>query len=86
MGDDVHVLPWPAVSPDLNPIENMWDFLSMRIRRRVNPPQTAQQLRAALVEEWAASPQDQIRRYWRSMRRRITAVLDANQVMSIIEL
>ena len=48
--NDVHVLPWPAVSPDLNPIKNVWDFLSMHIRRRVNPPHTAQQLRTALVE------------------------------------
>ncbi len=78
MEKDVHMLPWPSISPDLNSIENLWAFLSMHIQRRVNPLQTAQQLRAALVEEWAAIPQDQIRRYCRSMRRRITAVLDTN--------
>ena len=61
------------------PIENGWDFLSMCIRRLVNSIQTAQQLRDALVEELAAIPQDQIRRCCRSMRRRITAVLDANR-------
>lgn len=76
--NDVHVLPWPALSPDLNPIENVWDLLSLRIRRREHPPETQQQLRAALVEEWAAIPQDQLRRYCRSMRRRIGTVLDVN--------
>ena len=69
MEHDVHLLPWSVVSPDLNPIEKVWDFLSMRIRRHVNPPpRTAQQLTAALVEEWAAILQDQIRSYCRSMR------------------
>lgn len=76
--NDVDVLPWPALSPDLNPIENVWDLLNTRIRRRANPPRTVQQLRAALVEEWAAISQEQLRRFCRSMRRRITAVLDAN--------
>ena len=81
MENDVHILPWSAVSPDLNPIKNVWDFLSMCIWRCVNPPQTVQQLRAALVEEWAAITmitQDQIRCHCRSTRRQITAVLDTN--------
>ena len=77
--NDVHILPWPAISQDLNPIENVWDLLSVRVRRREHPPETQQQLRAALVEEWAAIPQDQLRRYCQSMRRRITAVQDANR-------
>lgn len=28
----VNVLPWPAVSPDLNPIEKLWDHMDKQIQ------------------------------------------------------
>jgi transposase len=27
-------VPWPAMNPDLNPIEHIWDMLSRRIHAR----------------------------------------------------
>ena len=35
----VSVLPWPAKSLDLNPIEHIWDLLDRRVRARAIPPQ-----------------------------------------------
>ena len=76
--ENVTVLPWPSRSPDLNPIEHLWDVLDRRVRQRNPAPQTLQQLAIALEAEWTAIPQQQIQRLIRSMSRRCRAVLDSN--------
>ena len=49
-----------ANSPDLNPIEHIWDELGRRIYRH-NPPQTLVQLRQRLIQEWNNIPHETIR-------------------------
>ena len=53
----IRTLPWPALSPDLNPIEHLWDELGRRVRRRVNPPESIDQLQRTLTDEWNNIPQ-----------------------------
>ena len=60
---NVTVLPWPYNSPDLNPIEHLWDDLDRRVRSRQPAPQTLQELQQAFEQEWGRIPQDRIRRY-----------------------
>ena len=71
---NVRVLPWPALSPDLNPIEHLWDILGQRIRRRHMQPQRHHELRNALLGEWQNIPQNTINALITSMPRRIAAV------------
>lgn len=75
--NDIDVLPWPSRSPDLNPIEHLWDELDRRVRRQQNQPQSLQQLRRALQEEWNNIPQALVQNLVASMGRRCQAVLDA---------
>ena len=37
--NNIAPLAWPPYSPDLTPIEHMWDELDRRVRKRRNPPQ-----------------------------------------------
>ena len=38
--NNVPTLDWPAVSPDLSPIEHLWDEMERRLRRVPNAPTT----------------------------------------------
>ncbi|GFV43777.1 transposable element Tc1 transposase [Trichonephila clavipes] len=58
--EDIERMDWPARSPDLNPIEHVWDFLGRRLAARTLPPVTIRELRLALLAEWAAMPQQLI--------------------------
>ncbi|GFU01040.1 transposable element Tc3 transposase [Trichonephila clavipes] len=51
---------WLAYSPDLNPIEHVWDMLGRRITAHQPPPICLSELRMALLDEWCNIPQDQI--------------------------
>lgn len=73
----VRVLPWPAKSPDMNPIEHMWDELKRRIRARIPAPTTLQELTRTAQEEWENIPQDVVERLIRSLPNRMQSVIRA---------
>ena len=49
---NINVLDLPAMSPDMAPIEHLWDELKRRIYARVPAPQTVAELRRVAIYEW----------------------------------
>uniref|UniRef100_A0A3P9JKL4 Tc1-like transposase DDE domain-containing protein n=1 Tax=Oryzias latipes TaxID=8090 RepID=A0A3P9JKL4_ORYLA len=72
--ENIPVLAWPAYSPDMSPIEHVWDALDRRIRQRVPVPANIQQLRTAIEEEWTNIPQATIDNLINFMQRRCVAL------------
>lgn len=48
--NDVNVLDWPSQSPDLNPIENLWELLDREVKRK--HPSNKRELEEILRSEW----------------------------------
>lgn len=72
--EDVNVMDWPAKSPDMNPIEHVWDRMGVIIRDMDNPPTNLAQLRDAVVQAWAQIPMDDISHLVASMPNRVAAL------------
>ncbi|GFS79527.1 transposable element Tc1 transposase [Trichonephila clavipes] len=66
---------WPASSPDMNPIEHVWDALGRRVADCQPLPQTLQELERALLEEWDRIPQFVINSLIDSMPQRCSTLL-----------
>ena len=68
---------WPARSPDLAPIEHLWDILGRRVRHNHPPPADVDDLFQFLQQEWMAIPQPMLQNHVNSMRSRIGECLAA---------
>ena len=70
-------LPWPAQSPDLNPIKHLWDHLDRQVRKRTPLPTSSAAMAEALQDEWENIPLSVLRKLILSMQKRVMAVLKA---------
>ncbi|KFM69951.1 Transposable element Tc1 transposase, partial [Stegodyphus mimosarum] len=66
---------WPARSPDLSPIQHVWDALERATATRSSPPRTIEDLKAALLNEWDQLPQALINCLISSMTSRCEACM-----------
>lgn len=73
----VRKLQWPARSPDMNPIEHVWDMLKRQVKKGPNVPETLNDLKTALISTWNGISQANIRNIIQSMPDRMQAVIRA---------
>ncbi|UYV65892.1 hypothetical protein LAZ67_3005828, partial [Cordylochernes scorpioides] len=71
---DVQMFPWPPYSPDLSPIEHVWDIIGRRLHA-LPQPHSEDELWQMVEREWRAIPQDAIRTLIDSLPRRVAACI-----------
>lgn len=67
------VLEWPSQSPDLNPIENLWRELKVRVARQ--QPRNLKALEKICMEEWAKIPAAVCANLVKDYRKRLVSVI-----------
>ena len=75
--NNIQVLSWPAQSPNLNPIEHLWEHLKRCLQQYPTPFRGVHELWNRVSEKWNAIPPEVCQNLIESMPRRIEAVLKA---------
>ncbi len=70
---------WPPQSPDLNPIEHLWDVVEREIRIMDVQRTNLQQLRDAIMTIWTKIPEECFQHLVESMLSRTVAVLKSKE-------
>ncbi|GFX68273.1 transposable element Tcb1 transposase [Trichonephila clavipes] len=77
-GLSIELLPSPARSPDLSPIENIGTMVAQRLTQITPPVATPDQLWQHVEAAWSAVPQEHIQSLFESMPRRVAAMISNN--------
>lgn len=74
---DITTLDWPARSPDLNPIENVWGIIKSRINGYERRPASLEELDMAVRREWLALQPEILENLYASMPLRLAQCIRA---------
>jgi transposase len=70
------VIDWPSNSPDLNPIENLWNIVKGNVEKR--QPKNLTELERFMKEEWDNIPNTFVINLVRSMKERCELIIKKN--------
>ncbi len=76
--ENMEIMKWPAQSPDLNPIENLWKILTDKVMAK--KPTTVTELWKRLEEEWTKITPEQCERLVMSCGHRCPEVIQNNSL------
>ena len=74
---EIRAIPWPSCSPDMNPIEHVWNYLNRLVREHQPQPKNITELKHIIEQKWYSIPLEYIHALYNSMPRRIAALLEA---------
>ncbi|KAF0683486.1 Aste57867_24467 [Aphanomyces stellatus] len=74
---NVNVLDWPALSPDLNPIENVWGYLVQRVYGGGEQYNSKEELKRSILLHWNALDPSYLQKLVFSMKTRCLRVVAA---------
>lgn len=72
---EIEVLQWPACSPDLNPIENLWGIVSRDVYSKGRQFKSVSELKARITQSWDQLPVETLQNLVKSMPHRIFEVI-----------
>lgn len=72
---EVAVMDWPAISPDLNPIENLWAYMQQKVYEEARSFDCRRDLMQKITDVWADIPQIMRDNLIDSMPKRMDLVL-----------
>jgi len=72
---DFMLMEWPAQSPDLNPIENLWSIVKRRLGQYQTMPSNLDDLWKRVELEWNRIPKEIIEKLVESMPKRVKSVI-----------
>lgn len=73
----IEIQDWQPQSPDMNIIEHVWDYLDNCVHSRPHPPHNLDELWKVLEEEWYKIPKEYIDKLYKSLPKRVKAVIEA---------
>lgn len=74
----IDLMEWPSLSPDLNPIENLWGSLGRKVYANGKQYKTKEELKSAIIRSWNEIDESEYQNLIKSMPNRVFEVIKLN--------